>query len=77
MSYFRLWTQGFKCYEQLKSMDDMSSSWSWVEVSKCYEQVRIVDDMNDLGSWTKDYIYYEHLRVVGWHERLRVMSLEL
>ena len=34
-----LWAHGFKCYEQLKAMEDISHSKSWAYGSKCYEQL--------------------------------------
>ena len=44
------WAQGFRCYEQLKVVDDMSYFGSWAQGFGYYEQHRVVEDMNDLGS---------------------------
>ena len=33
---FISWAQGFRCYKQLKVMDDMNESGLWVEDSICY-----------------------------------------
>ena len=43
-------TQGYRCYEQLKAMDDMSYFGSLAQGFGCYEQLKVVDDMNGLGS---------------------------
>ena len=47
---FESWAQGFRWYEQLKGVDDMSYSKSWGQGYGCYEQLNIVDGINDLGS---------------------------
>ena len=41
-----LWAQAFRCYEQLKVVDDMNDSYSWAHDFKCNEQFRVVDDIN-------------------------------
>ena len=51
------WAQDCKCYEQLRTMDDMNNYRSWAQGFRYYKKLRamvdlsnIVDDMNDLGS---------------------------
>ena len=34
---YRSQAQGFKCYEELKCMDDMNDLWLWALGSRCYE----------------------------------------
>ena len=47
---FESWAQGFRCYEQLRVVDDMSYSRLWAQGYGCYEQLNVVDGINDSGS---------------------------
>ena len=47
---FESWAQGFRCYEQLRVVDDMSYSRSWAQAYGCYEQLNVVDGVNDSRS---------------------------
>ena len=37
VSYFGLWAQGTRCYQQLLAIADMNDSGTWAEDSLCYE----------------------------------------
>ena len=50
MNDSKSWAQGFKCYEQLKVVDDMSYTRSWAQRCGCYEMTKVVDDTNYSGS---------------------------
>ena len=65
MYYFRLWTQGSWCYEQLWIMVVMIDSWMWAEDSRYYEQLSVVVDMNEFRSSAQGFRFYEHLKVVN------------
>ena len=71
------WAYGFKCYEMLRVVDDMSTpgselrvvvekkeSQSWAHGSRCYEQLEVVDDMSYSRFWAYDFGCYEELRVL-------------
>ena len=53
MNDSKLWAQGFRCYENLKDVDDMNDSESSAYSSRCYEQLKVMDDMNDSVSWAQ------------------------
>ena len=42
--------KGFRCYEQVKVVDEMNDSWSCAQDSKSYEQLKTIDDMNNSRS---------------------------
>ena len=43
--------QAFRCYEQLRAIDDMSHFLSSVQGFRCYAQLWVMVDMNKSGSW--------------------------
>ena len=53
----QLRAQGFKCYEQLKVVGDVSYSRSWTYDSRCYEELRVLEDMNELGYYELKPLY--------------------
>ena len=53
MKNFIPWSQGSRCYEQLRVVDDMSDSNLWAQASRYYDYLRAVIDLNDFGSWVK------------------------
>ena len=46
MNDYKSWVEGYRCYEQLRAMDDMNDFELWAQGSRYYEQLKIVDDMS-------------------------------
>ena len=45
------WTKGFRWYEQLRSIDDISRFLSSVEGFRCYEKHCLMVDKNNFELW--------------------------
>ena len=39
----------YRCYEQVKDVDDMNNSGSWAQGFSFYEQLRFMVDMKNIG----------------------------
>ena len=50
MKNSRSWAWGFRCYEQLMVVDDMSHYGSYTQAFKGYKQLRVIVNMNDSKS---------------------------
>ena len=48
MNEYELWVESSRCYEMLKTMNDMNDSGSWAQDFRCYKQLTTIDEMNDL-----------------------------
>ena len=64
MSYFRSWDQSFRCYKELRVVDDMNDSGSYelkpLDLMNCLELWMIV---NDSPSWAQAYRCCELLKL--------------
>ena len=61
MNNFRSWAQGFRCYEQLKVLDDMNDTGSRAQASWYYEMVKAFIDLKDFELWYNGFRWNEQL----------------
>ena len=62
---YMLWiAQDYRCYEQLKVVDEMNKSRSWAQASKWYDHFKVVVDLNDSRWWAERSRCYEWLKVL-------------
>ena len=67
------WAQNFRCYEQLKAVDDTKKNLGYElralnnmhSLSYGYQEyLKVVIDMNDFELWSQGFRCYEQLKVV-------------